>query len=432
MQYYSTNNIKNKVSLKEAVLKGIADDGGLFMPEYIPQISKDFINNISSYSFQDIACHIAKLFCEEDIPTPALYDIINSAINFESPIVKLDEDTYVLELFHGPTFAFKDFGARFTAKIMSYFINNQNNEINILVATSGDTGSAVANGFFNIPGINVTILYPSNKVSYLQEKQLTTLGGNITALEVGGTFDDCQRLVKNAFADKTVSKIKNLSSANSINISRLLPQSFYYFNAYAQLKNKTKDLLFSVPSGNLGNLTAGLIAYKMGLPVYKFISAVNANKVFEKYINTGEFIIKPSITTFSNAMDVGNPSNAARIFELFENNFTKINNIIFSRSKSDEETLIAIEEVYDKYNYLIDPHGAVGYAVLHDYVDNQDVKYNSIILETAHPAKFTEVMEKAISDKIKLPEELKKCLLKEKVSIKISNRYEEFKEFLIG
>ncbi len=432
MIFYSTNNKNNKVSLKDAVLKGIADDGGLFMPEYIPQLSKDFFNNISSYSFQEISYKVAEEFCGEDISENELKDIIYSSINFNAPIVALDEDTFILELFHGPTFAFKDFGARFTAKIMSYFINNQNKDINILVATSGDTGSAVANGFYNVPGIKVTILYPSNKVSYLQEKQLTTLGGNITALEIDGTFDDCQRLVKAAFADKGITNYKNLSSANSINISRLLPQTFYYFNAYAQLKNKTKDLVFSVPSGNLGNLTAGLIAYKMGLPVYKFIAAVNNNKVFAEYINNGQFITKPSVLTLSNAMDVGNPSNAARIFDLFKNDYSLISDLIFSRSKSDDETLTAIEEVYDRYNYLIDPHGAVGYAVLHDYVDNQDIKYNSIILETAHPAKFTDVMSKIISENIILPEELNKCLEKEKVSVKMSNKYDDFKSFLLS
>lgn len=431
MKYYSTGNKNIVATFKDAILKGISDDGGLFMPEEIPIISENFYKNIENMSFQEIAFEVAKPFCINEISENALFNIINEAINFSAPLKYLDDNIQILELFHGPTLAFKDFGARFTAKTMSHFLQQENKEINILVATSGDTGSAVANGFYNVPGIKVTILYPSNKVSYLQEKQLTTLGGNITALEIDGTFDDCQNLVKQAFVDKEIINKINLSSANSINIGRLLPQSFYYFNAYKQIKDKSKQLVFCVPSGNLGNITAGLFAFKMGLPVNGFIAAHNANDVFTNYIKTGNMNTRPSVLTLSNAMDVGNPSNAARIFDMFNNDYSKISKLIKSESVSDEETKIGIVEVKNKYNYIIDPHGAVGYMAVKKIYGENIKDRNIIILETAHPAKFSSIIEEELKITIDLPVQLKDALEKDKVSVKLSNNYNEFKSYLL-
>ncbi|MCX6149883.1 MAG: threonine synthase [Ignavibacteriales bacterium] len=432
MKYYSTNNKNNLVSFKQAVQKGIADDGGLFLPTQIPVMEQEFFKNISSLSFKEIAFTIARQFIEDEIAEDDLESIINQTFNFPSPIVSLNKNLFVLELFHGPTLAFKDFGARFMANTLSYFIKNESKEIVILVATSGDTGSAVANGFYNVEGIKVILLYPSGKVSKIQEQQLTTLGGNITALEVEGTFDDCQRLVKEAFADKDLNDKLNLTSANSINIARLIPQSFYYFNAYAQVKEKNNPIIFSVPSGNLGNLTGGLIAFKMGLPVHKFIAACNSNDVVTNYIKSGLFIPKPSVQTISNAMDVGNPSNFARIISLFKNDYELIKKIIFSRSYSDDETRNSIKEIYENYKYVIDPHGAVGYLALKEYLNGETNIYNSIVLETAHPAKFKDEVESVINKSIQLPDSLKECLVKEKHSVILSNSFDEFKSFLIG
>jgi threonine synthase len=430
MKYYSTNNKNNLVSFRDAVLKGIAEDGGLFLPVEIKKFSDDFFKNISSLSFQEISKEVAARFIENEIPGKDLEKLITESLTFPAPIVPLDDNLSVLELFHGPTLAFKDFGARFMAKTLSYFLRNENKNILILVATSGDTGSAVANGFYNVDGIRVVLLYPSGKVSLIQEQQLTTLYGNITALEIDGTFDDCQWLVKKAFADSELIKTKNLTSANSINIARLIPQSFYYFNAYAQLKDKNKEVIFSVPSGNLGNLTGGLLAYKMGLPVSKLIGACNANDVLPHYISSGEFITKPSVKTISNAMDVGNPSNFARVVSLFQNDYNLIKKVLFSQSYSDDETRTAMREINEKYNYVIDPHGAVGYLALKDYVKNNTGDYNSIILETAHPAKFLDEVEKVIGKKIEMPERLNISLEKKKHAIKLSNDFDDFKLFL--
>ncbi len=431
MKFYSTNNRSNLVSFKEAVIKGIANDGGLFLPVEFPKLQKEFFEKIHQFSFPEISLLIANEFLKDEINFNNLEKIIYDSINFPAPLVNIAQNEFVLELFHGPTLAFKDFGARFMAKILEHINKNENKEITILVATSGDTGSAVANGFYNTEGIKVVLLFPSKKVSEIQEKQLTTLGGNVIALEVEGNFDDCQRLVKQAFADVQLNSKLNLSSANSINIARLLPQSFYYFNAFAQIENKKRKLIFSIPSGNLGNLTAGIFAYKMGLPVHKFIAAVNANDVFTQYLSSGKFNPKDSIQTLSNAMDVGNPSNFARIISIFENDHNKIQKIISSSSHSDEETLNAIKQVHQKYNYVFDPHGAVGFLALQKYLKENPGDYNSIILETAHPAKFLETVEKAIDSKIEIPERLKICLNKEKISIKISNKFEKFKEFLM-
>ena len=432
MKFYSTNKNSKEVSFKEAVIKGIADDGGLFMPASLPTLPKKFLDNIEKLSFHEICFEVANIIIGDEIPSKDLQLIIDRSINFDAPIINLNENIKILELFHGPTLAFKDFGARFMADVVSYFSNENRQDITILVATSGDTGSAVANGFLNMEGIKVYLLYPGGKVSYIQEMQLTTLNGNIIALEVEGTFDDCQRLVKQAFLDNDLTKALFLSSANSINIARLLPQSFYYFNAYKQLHDKNKPLIFSVPSGNFGNLTGGLIAKKMGLPVNKFIAAVNSNNVFPNYLKTGKFIPKPSIKTISNAMDVGNPSNFYRILDLFNNDWNKLKSEIESSSFSDESTKDAIKEICSKNNYLIDPHGAVGFLALEEYINkNRLESFNGIILETAHPAKFIDIMKGIIKEKIEIPERLDRSLHKEKRAIKMSNNFKDFKGFLL-
>jgi threonine synthase len=433
LKFYSTNKKSKEVSFKEAVIKGIADDGGLFMPVSIPVLSENFFDEIENLSFQEICFGIAENIIGDEIPAQILKPIISNAINFEAPIIKLNNNVGVLELFHGPTLAFKDFGARFMAETLSYFSKENKQNITILVATSGDTGSAVANGFLNSEGIKVFLLYPEGKVSHIQEMQLTTLSGNITALEVNGTFDDCQKLVKQAFLDNELKKNFFLSSANSINIARLIPQSFYYFDAYKQLEDKDKPLIFSVPSGNFGNLTGGLIAKKMGLPVEKFIAAVNSNDVFPNYLKTGKFLPKPSIKTISNAMDVGNPSNFFRILDLYNNNWHKLSAEISSSSFSDELTKSAIKKILKEYNYLIDPHGAVGYLALEEYINKNRIEsFNGIILETAHPAKFIDIMEDVLKENILVPERLESSLHKKKKSIKISKEYVDFKNFLLN
>ena len=432
MKFYSTNNKNNIASFKDAVLKGLADDGGLFMPEKIPDLDKSFVAGIGKYSFQEIAFEILSKYSEDEISISDLSNIVDSTLTFPAPIAKLDDHLNVLELFHGPTLAFKDFGARFTARLISHFIKGSDKKLNILVATSGDTGSAVANGFYGIDGINVYLLYPSGKVSDIQEKQLTTLDKNITALEIKGTFDDCQRMVKAAFVDEELNKHLNLSSANSINIARLVPQIFYYFEAYKQLLPINNKFFVSVPSGNLGNLTAGLFAKFMGLPVDKFVSAVNSNRVFPEYLATGKFVPRPSVKTLSNAMDVGNPSNLARIMDLFNNNVSAANDVIFSSGYDDAQTVKAIRNIYDKYDYVIDPHGAVGYLSLTEYVESQkENNYTGVILETAHPAKFKDAVEEAINSEVKIPERLQESIEKEKKSVVLSNEYSAFKEFLM-
>ncbi len=432
MDYYSTNNRNLKVSFKEAVLKGLAEDGGLFMPESIPILKKDFIQNLNTYSFQEIAFTIAKSFIEDEIEENQLEKIIYDAITFDAPLVKLNDNFFILELFHGPTLAFKDFGARFMARVFSQFNKDNNKELIILVATSGDTGSAVANGFYEAEGIKVVILYPSGKISDIQEKQLTTLGKNIIALEIEGTFDDCQHLVKKAFVDTELKKKLNLSSANSINIARLVPQSFYYVNAIKQLGVTGKKIIFSVPSGNFGNLTAGLFAKKMGLNIERFIAAINSNNVFSEYIKTGELKPKPSVRTLSNAMDVGNPSNFSRILELYENNHAQIKKDIYSKSFNDEQTISAIREVYQKFYYIIDPHGAVGYLAAKEFVKDYGNDFNIVVLETAHPSKFPEIVNDALRINVKIPERLKAYLNKEKHSVKISGSYDDFNDYLLS
>lgn len=427
MKLFSTNKKSPLATFEKAVMQGLAEDGGLFMPTEIPTLPKEFFEKISDLSFHEIAFEVAKTLIQ-DIPEKDLKKIVEESINFDAPLIPVTENIYSLELFHGPTLAFKDFGARFMARIMSYFINKSDKKITIIVATSGDTGSAVASGVYNVPGIRVFLLYPSGKVSKIQEQQLTTMGGNIHALEIDGTFDDCQRLVKSAFVDEELKNIfsennDSLGSANSINIARLIPQSFYYFHAYAQLKNKD-HAIFSIPSGNLGNLTAGLIAKKMGLPVKKFIAANNSNNSFTEYLLTGNFTAKPSVPTISNAMDVGNPSNFVRILELYENNLKNIRRDISSMSFTDSETAAAIKEVYSKYNYLMDPHGAIAYLGLKSFSPQ------GIFFETAHPAKFLDVVEPIIETKIQIPERLASCLTKTKITTKLSKEFTDFKNFL--
>jgi threonine synthase len=433
MKYYSTNDRNKFFSFEQAVMKGLADDGGLFMPEFIPGLPKELFQNIERKSFTEIALEISKHFIEDEIPQSKLEEIVTEAINFPAPIAEIDKNLFVLELFHGPTLAFKDFGARFMAKTMGYFAQKENSHLNILVATSGDTGSAVANGFYNTPGINVYILYPKGKVSKIQEQQLTTLDKNITALEIDGTFDDCQRLVKSAFVDSELTNKLNLSSANSINIARLLPQSFYYVEAYKQIPDKSLPVVFSVPSGNLGNITAGLFAKKMGLPIHKFIGATNKNDVFTEFILSGNFNPRASVQTLSNAMDVGNPSNLARIVDLYSNSISEIRNEIYSATFSDEQTRETVKDVYKKCNYVIDPHGVVGYLALQKFLkENPNQEFTSVVLETAHPAKFKEVVEEELSIDVEIPERLAACLIKEKRVVSLSSEYNSLKEFLLS
>ena len=430
MQYYSTNNKENKVSFKQAILQGLANDKGLFMPEKISRLPETFFKNLSHLSFQEIAFKVATNFIEDEISENELYFIIENSISFEAPIIKLSDDLSILELFHGPTLAFKDFGARFMARTMEYFLKGLNKEITILVATSGDTGSAVANGFLNVEGIKVLVLFPSGKISKIQEKQITTLGNNITAVEVEGTFDDCQRLVKTAFVDENLKSKINLSSANSINIGRLIPQSFYYFESYKQIENKDQKIVYSVPSGNLGNLTAGLFAKEMGLQINKFIAATNKNDVFTKFIGEGKFLPKASVETLSNAMDVGDPSNFARIIDLYKNDHKVISDLIFSKSFSDEETLNKIQYLYDNFKYVIDPHGAVGCLAFDQYKNTINENVSGVVLETAHPAKFINVIEDNLNIIPEIPDRLKSCLNKIGNTIKISNQYKDLKEIL--
>ncbi len=432
MKYYSTNNKNLKVSFREAVMKGLSPDGGLFMPEEIPHLDVAFFNNIENYTIQEIGFEVAKLFVDGEISDGDLKAIVNDAIYFDAPLVQLDDKLSILELFNGPTLAFKDFGARFMARTMSHFLQDSDEVVNILVATSGDTGSAVASGFYGVEGINVYLLYPSGKVSDIQEMQLTTFDKNITSLEIEGTFDDCQKLVKTAFVDEEINSKMRLSSANSINIARLIPQSFYFFNAYKQLKDKSNDIIFSVPSGNLGNLTAGLLAKKMGLPINKFIGATNSNSVFTEFIQSGKYEPRSSVKTLSNAMDVGAPSNLARIQSLYDEHSIILKDIS-SNTHDDPQTIEKIKETYNKYNYIIDPHGAVGLLALEQYVSEQKIEsYSGIVVETAHPAKFKDSVDNALGIDVELPEALQKCISKEKKTTKLSSEYSEFKEYLLN
>ena len=436
MELYSTKNKKALTNLKHAVLKGLPDDNGLFMPVEIPRLPSAFIENLPDYSFQEIAFTICQSLLKGAIPDENLRDIIQNAVNFPAPIVRLDEEKYILELFHGPSLAFKDFGARFMAQLMSYFNQGEGRELVILVATSGDTGGAVAAGFLQTPGTKVVILYPSGKVSMLQEKQLTTLGHNILALEVDGTFDDCQSMVKQAFLDKELTEKIRLTSANSINISRLIPQSFYYFEAYKQLPRDERGVIFCVPSGNFGNLTAGLMAQHMGLPVRHFIAATNVNDVVPEYLESGIFSPRPSVRTLSNAMDVGNPSNFARMLDLYEgkeegSTWNNMRQSITGYAFGDDETRTAVSEVFRKYNYVIDPHGAVGYLALKDYQEKLP-NTKGVILETAHPAKFLDEVEAILGRKVEVPERLALLAERKKEAVSMPVEFAGFKEWLLN
>ncbi len=431
MQFYSTNNPDLRADLQEVIFKGLPDDNGLFMPLHIPQLAEDFIRNLSNFSFPEIAFQVAQTFLQGAVPDEALRSIIDRAINFPAPLISLDKQTYVLELTHGPSLAFKDFGARFMAEMMSYLNRDKQREIVILVATSGDTGGAVAAGFYQTPGIRVVILYPSGKVSPLQEKQLTTLGHNIIALEVNGTFDDCQALVKQAFLDRELTQRINLSSANSINMARLIPQSFYYFEAYKQLNDKVKQpIVFSIPSGNFGNLTAGLLAKKMGLPVHQFLAATNLNDVVPEYLTTGLYTPRISVRTLSNAMDVGSPSNFARMLNLYGSTWNNLKNDISGFAFDDQETEQAMREVEQKFDYTIDPHGAVGYLAWKEY-QKSEPEAVGVILETAHPAKFLEDVERILKKPIEVPVRLKELENREKVATSMEPDFGEFKGWLM-
>ena len=431
MLYFSTNNNSPKVDFKEATIKGQAPDKGLYFPEVIPVLDKSFISDIEQYSKEEIAFKVIQPYIGELLPSKELERIVTETINFDFPLVKVEEDIFSLELFHGPTLAFKDVGARFMSRCLGYFVKDNKQKVTVLVATSGDTGGAVANGFYDVEGIDVVILYPSGKVSSVQELQLTTLEKNIKALEIDGTFDDCQQMVKQAFADEELNKNLFLTSANSINVARWLPQQFYYFFAYQQWDDKSNPPVISVPSGNFGNICAGLLAHRSGLPVSHFIAACNENNVVTEYLQTGNYIPKKSVATISNAMDVGGPSNFVRILELFDKEFQFVKNVMSSYSFSDDETKLILKEVYLNDNYLLDPHGAVGYGALKKYLQ-QHPQLKGMFLETAHPVKFYDVVEPVIHQKVPMPASINDLLLLQKQSIKLKPDYQQLKDYLLA
>jgi len=429
MNYYSLNRKAPNTSFKDAVIKGLAPDKGLYFPEKITALPKTFFDNIDDLSYSEIAFEAIKQFVSPEIPEAILKQIVDKTLSFDFPIVKLNENISTLELFHGPTMAFKDVGARFMARCLAYFNQNNTQEVTVLVATSGDTGGAVANGFLGVKGVNVVILYPSGKVSDIQEKQLTTLGQNIKALEVKGTFDDCQAMVKNAFLDEELTSNMQLTSANSINVARWLPQMFYFMFAYKQLHNTYKDIVFSIPSGNFGNICAGMMAQQLGLPIKHFVASNNENKIVTDYLQTKTYNPKPSVQTISNAMDVGDPSNFIRIQEIYNNNFETLKENLTGYSFSDDKTKEALKEIYDKYNYVADPHGAVGYLGAKAYLKNNP-KTHCVFLETAHPTKFLDVVEETINTVVELPAQILSVIDKTKTSTVIET-YDELKEFLL-
>jgi threonine synthase len=433
MLYYSLNHKSPRVNFREATIHGQAPDKGLYFPEEIPVLPNDFIIDIRHYSKLDIAWQVIEPYVSDSIPQRELKHIIEETIDFDFPLVKINESIHSLELFHGPTLAFKDVGARFMSRCLGYFVKDQDQKVTVLVATSGDTGGAVANGFYNVEGVNVVILYPSGKVSNIQELQLTTLGNNISALEVNGRFDNCQQMVKQAFADEELKKKLFLTSANSINIARWLPQQFYYFFAYQQWKKEFPDLkpVVSVPSGNFGNICAGILAYQSGLPIEQFVAACNANDIVPSYLQSGKYAPKEAVSTLSNAMDVGNPSNFIRILEIFEKEFTALKDKLSSYSISDEETKQTIGEVYKKYEYILDPHGAVGYLSLERYLAEHKGK-KGFFLETAHPVKFPEAVESILGHPLEIPESVEYLLDKKKESVKIEPNFQQLKDYLLS
>jgi len=433
MEYYSLNKKSPSVTFEEATLLGQAPDKGLYFPSTIPKLSKDFIANIKTYSKEEIGFEVMKPFVYESIPDNVLQSIIAETINFDFPLIEVHENVYALELFHGPTLAFKDVGARFMSRCLGYFNRNKNKHTTVLVATSGDTGGAVANGFLDVEGIDVIILYPSKKVSTVQELQLTTLGKNISAIEVDGSFDDCQAMVKQAFTDSDLNTKFSLTSANSINVARWLPQQLYYFYAYQQWKHDEPPII-SVPSGNFGNICAGILAYISGLPVKHFIAACNINDTVPQYLQSGEYQPQKTIPTISNAMDVSNPSNFVRVLELFHHNASKLKNILSSYSVSDAATKATIGEVFKRYNYILDPHGAVGYYALIDYLGDAVKSSNGggIFLETAHPVKFPEIVEEVTGSKIEIPESIQYLFNQKKESVFMGASFDQFKEWMMN
>ncbi|MBQ8422803.1 MAG: threonine synthase [Coprobacter sp.] len=431
MQYFSTNKQSSSATLEEAVVRGLAPDKGLYMPERIKKLPPAFYHNMGEMSFQEISFIVAEAFFGEDIDADVLKNIVYDTLSFDTPIVQVHDSIYSLELFHGPTAAFKDVGARFMARLLGHFIRKEGSkEVNVLVATSGDTGSAVANGFLDVPGIQVYVLYPKGKVSEIQEKQFTTLGRNITALEIDGTFDDCQALVKNAFIDADLNKAMKLTSANSINVARFLPQAFYYFYAYAQLLRRgiSENVVMCVPSGNFGNITAGLFGRYMGLPVKRFIAANNRNDIFLQYLHTGVYEPKPSVQTIANAMDVGAPSNFARILDLYNHSHEMICEDISGAAYTDEQIRETLAEVYRKHHYLLDPHGTCGYRAL---AENLQPGETGVFLETAHPAKFLDTVEPIIGEKVEIPATLQRFMQGEKKTVELPSDFTHFKRYLL-
>ncbi len=429
MKYYSLQKIAPEVSFEDAVITGIAPDRGLYFPESISPLPDSFFENIEDLSNQEIAFNAIHQFVSKDIPNENLKEILADVLDFEFPLVQIEENVATLELFHGPTMAFKDVGARFMANCLGYFSRDKDDEVTVLVATSGDTGGAVANGFLGVKGVNVVILYPSGKVSDIQERQLTTLGENITALEVAGTFDDCQKMVKTAFLDEELLENMQLTSANSINVARWLPQLFYFLFAYKQAKSKGKDIVFSVPSGNFGNICAGIVAQKLGMPVKHFVAATNVNDTVPEFMKTGKYNPKPSFATISNAMDVGDPSNFIRIRHLFQDNLDRLREHLSSYSFTDSETKEALLKIYKETGYIADPHGAVGYLGLKKYQETFPDTYG-IFLETAHPVKFLDVVEETIAQALEIPKQIQKVMDKEKESIQIDS-FKGLKNFLL-
>jgi threonine synthase len=429
MLFFSTARKTEPVSFRTAVFEGMPGDGGLFMPQVLPVLPREQIERFRDTTLQEISAEVAASFLKDEIPQAHLFQLVHNSISFDAPLVQLDDKFFILELFHGPTLAFKDFGARFLASVIGYWTRNSDREIVVLVATSGDTGSAVANGFYKVPGIKVVLLYPSGMVSKIQEQQLTTLGANVFALEVEGKFDDCQRLVKQAFSDSDLRRARQITSANSINIARWLPQSFYYFYAAARLSSTEGPLVFSVPSGNFGNLTAGLLAKKMGASIDQFIAATNRNDVVPNFLQTGKFSPREAIPTISNAMDVGNPSNFARLLALYDNDVDAVRRDIQGISITDEQTTNGITEVFRKFGYVLDPHSAVGYLGARLGITTENAR--AVILATAHPAKFPEIVERVTNQPIEPPESLKKALSLRKQSRIMRNNYDDLKSFLL-
>ncbi len=432
LRYRSTSRKAPLTSLRGAVLRGLAPDGGLYMPVEIARHSPEELEEFRGLPFTEVCFRVVRPFATPDVPEEVLWQVVSEAINFPVNLVSLSPGLHILELFHGPTLAFKDFGARFMAKLMGYFVRGETRPLTVLVATSGDTGSAVAHGFLQVPGIRVVILYPSKRISEAQEKQFTTLGENITALEVAGTFDDCQRLVKQAFTDEELNKGAWLTSANSINIGRLLPQMFYHVAAYRQLPVASVPLIVSVPSGNFGNLTAGIFAKRIGLPVAKYVASTNANDVVPEYLRTGEFHPRSAQATYSNAMDVGNPNNFPRLLDLCRNRLEYVQKEIWGHGATDEETLAAMKMLHDKFGYIADPHTAVGVLGWEAYKREHPDPAQGLVLATAHPAKFADVVMKAIGTAPPLPDRLAAYLKRDKLSLPISSSYDEFKQFLLA